>query len=582
MFPQRESKPRHKQSQRNGWRIIQRMATALLALSLPTTTLAYPQAESQSFAVVSSIELLSEVYRELAAGYVEPLDTALLMKTGIRGMLRSLDPYTTLLERDDADELADITRGRYVGIGISLATLEKKLYVTAVNEESPAAAAGIRTGDAILAINEAKVANIAVDSLRTLLHGTNGSPITFQLERRGSAPRTTTVQRQSVPLKSVPYYELHNNIGYIALDGFTTRSPHEVRSAWQSLQQQATANKQPLRGLIVDLRDNSGGLLDAALEITSLFVPNGSEVVSIKGRSTHSHSTLKTTTEPLDATLPVALLINGDTASAAEIVAGALQDVDRAIILGERSYGKGLVQSVKKLSYGNTLKFTTAKYYTPSGRLIQKELKKESSPHSTNADSKQALASAVPDTTQRFYTRNHRIVYGGGGIMPDVEIKEPASPYVTALRKRGMIFLFANEWYATHSDDAPASSALLPSQTELLAHFEKFLQQKEFRYTSNAAKRLEELKSAMKESGRENPEALRTMEREVELADTEERNREAKQVAVALESAILRHASEHLARQAELRHDALVLQAEELLIYPARYRAMLKASSTRK
>ncbi|MEI6652540.1 MAG: S41 family peptidase, partial [Chlorobiaceae bacterium] len=307
--------------------------------------------EKEYFDIIKGVDLFGEVYREVSTGYVDPLDVSELMSAGIDGMLRTLDPYTVFLDEEDSGELDEMTSGQYVGIGITIASLDGGYFVTSVVDGYAAAKAGMKVGDSILAINNKEVKKASLAEVKVLIKGAVGTSLAIQLERQGTPPFIVTLVREEVRARAVSYAVCIQGVGYIEMKNFSARSANELRTAFMSLLQQAREQRVPLKGIILDLRNNPGGLLNAAVDVTSLFVRKGSEVVSIRGRSVEMAKSYETETPPLDAELPLAVLINKESASAAEIVSGAIQDLDRGVIIGERSFGKGLVQSVIRISY---------------------------------------------------------------------------------------------------------------------------------------------------------------------------------------------------------------------------------------
>ena len=498
------------------------MAALLFFFCLSSSPLSAISAhEKEYFDIIKGVDLFGEVYREVSAGYVDPLDVSELMYAGIDGMLRTLDPYTVFLDEEDSGELDEMTSGQYVGVGITIATLDGGYFVTSVVDGYAAAKAGIKVGDSILAINNKEVKNTSLAEVKALIKGAVGTSLTMQLERQGTPPFTAALMRQEVRVLSVSYAACIQGVGYIEMKNFSARSSNELRTAILSLLQQAREQRKPLKGIILDLRNNPGGLLNAAVDVTSIFVSKGSEVVSIRGRSVEMAKSYRTEAPPLDLALPLVVLVNKESASAAEIVSGAIQDLDRGVIIGERSFGKGLVQSVIRISYDNTLKLTTAKYYTPSGRLIQKE-------HKAGHESRKVLPKASGNNaSQVFYTKNRRKVFGSGGITPDIELSEQVtSPYMSELRKKGMLFLFASLY--------SSSSPLLPLQPfdrhQLMASFGNFLRDKKFVYTSETEGRFNELKESMKNvqpAHNDNDQnSLKLLQQEIDLLKEQEIEKE--------------------------------------------------------
>ncbi len=548
------------------------MVALLCSCSIPSYSVAEePPPDKEYFEIVKSIDLLGEVYREVSKNYVDQLNVSQLMYAGIDGMLRTLDPYTVFLDENDAGELDEQTNGQYVGIGITIATVEGKFFVTSVAAGHPAAKAGIKVGDTILAINKKELNNVSPEEVKSLIKGSVGTSITFGLERLGVLPFSVTLVREEVRVTTVSYSSIIDGVGYLEMKSFGTRSAAELREALQGLIQQAQESHVPLKGVILDLRNNPGGLLNAAVDVASVFIAQGSEVVSIRGRSSDVVKSYPTEVPPVDAAIPLVVLINSQSASAAEIVSGAVQDLDRGIIVGERSFGKGLVQSVVKISYDSSLKLTIAKYYTPSGRLIQKEVKM--------ADGKrQALPKAHgEDASQVFKTKNGRNVYGGGGIKPDMTISEPVpSAYFAELRKRGLTFLFATQYCAAYPVKPPSPL----DRQALMVSFGDFLRNKQFVYTSEAERRFNELKESVAKSQAAGDESrvksFSVLQQTIDSMKAQEIERSSNDVADALEVEIQRHYDDHLARKEELGHDVAVKKAVELLSDAAKYSSVLQ------
>ena len=567
------------------WRVALRrgvqgvMIALLLFCTVPSASFSMPLTASvpadttdkEYFEILKSIDLLGEVYREVSKNYVDRLNVSGLMYAGIDGMLRTLDPYTVFLDENDSDELDEMTSGQYVGIGISIASLDGAVFVSSVVDGYAAAKVGIRVGDCIVSINNEPLRKTPLDKVKAQIKGVAGSSVLFGLERQGSPPFSARLTREEVRLSSVSYSGIIGGIGYIEMKSFGTRSMADLREALQGLVRQAAEQHLPLKGVILDLRNNPGGLLTVAVDVASLFVPSGSAVVSIRGRSATMDKSFVTETPPLDTQLPLAVLINSQSASAAEIVAGAMQDLDRGIVIGERSYGKGLVQSVVRLSYNSAVKVTTSKYYTPSGRLIQKE--------SNNAvsESRKVLSASSHGgkASEVYYTKGKRVVYGGGGILPDIQLAEQtASPYLLELRKKGLLFLFSSLYRSTHP--------LIPSQPldrpALMALFSDFLRSKNFVYTSLPERLFVELKESMKKVQPENTgrsQSFMFLQQEIEQFKKQEILNESADVAQELEEELLRHYDERLSRRVELDHDLVVKKAVEQLSDARKYAKIL-------
>ena len=548
------------------------MVALLCFFPVPSSSLAAePPPDKEYFEIIKSIDLLGEVYREVSKNYVDTLNVSELMYAGIDGMLRTLDPYTVFLDEEDSGELDEQTNGHYVGVGITISSLDGTFFVTSVAAGHPAANAGIRVGDSIVAINNREVKNMSPEEVKTLIKGAVGTSIVFQLERHGVQPLTVTLVREEVRVNTVSYSAIIDGVGYLEMKSFGARSSAELREAFLLLSKQAQENHVPLKGVILDLRNNPGGLLNAAVDVASLFITQGSSVVSIQGRSAEVVKSYLTEAPPVDVAIPLVVLINSQSASAAEIVSGAIQDLDRGIIIGERSFGKGLVQSVIKISYDSALKLTIAKYYTPSGRLIQKEVKM--------ADGKRKVLPKGhgEDASQVFMTKNGRKVYGSGGILPDILLSEPTpSPYLAALRKRGLPFFFSTDYCAAFPVNPPS----LVDSKALMELFDDFLRNKKFVYTSDAERRFNELKESLAKSPPSSDDSSRlksftVLQQEIDRMKAQEIESASTDVLAALDVEIFRHYDDHLARKAELDHDLAVKKAVEVLSDAAKYSSAL-------
>ncbi|HET7153541.1 MAG TPA: S41 family peptidase [Candidatus Kapabacteria bacterium] len=357
--------------------------------------------------ITRGLDIFSKVYREVAYKYVENVDPEEFMKYGIDRMLESLDPYTVFIDDKKSDEIDLITNGKYGGIGISVGVRDSNFIVTNVMEGFTAARNGIKIGDAILRIDSVDLTGKTSEDVRDLFRGEPGTTLHMSISRNGVAhPIDFTLTREEILLKNVSYSGiLNHNIGYIRLEHFTRGAGEEVRESVKELKNEGAQR------LVLDLRGNPGGLLDQAVEVVSQFVPRNSLIVSTHGRTEDAEHKYYTQEEPVAPDLPLMVLVNSESASASEIVAGALQDLDRALIVGTRTFGKGLVQTITPLPYNTTLKITTAKYYTPSGRCIQE----------INYGSKQnGVFRPFPDSTRKtFFTIHHRPVRDEGGIAPD-------------------------------------------------------------------------------------------------------------------------------------------------------------------
>jgi len=523
--------------------------------------------DERYFSDLKGIELMGQVYREVAEKYVDTLSISRLMYSAIDGMLETLDPYTVFLDEQQSRELGELTSSQYAGIGITIGSIESSIFVTSVEKGWPAAKAGMLVGDRITEVNGVRLKNKSLERVRELIKGNAGVPLTLAVNRRNSGRLTFRLMREEIRLSTVNFSGLVEGFGYIGLESFGTRTFEDVQRALAGIREEVATSGGPLKGIILDLRDNPGGLLDAAVDVTSMFVPEESPVVSIRGRSQGSTKAYRTMRAPEEPDIPLAILINARSASAAEIVSGAVQDLDRGILIGERSFGKGLVQSVIRLPYDNDLKLTTAKYYTPSGRLIQQE------GNGATASLRDVLPrrKRTGSGHELFRTAAKRKVYGGGGIAPDIAVEPPAeSPYLEQLRYRGMLFLFS----LNHASD-PLDSA---DSTALISAFSRFLKNHEFSYRSADEKRFEVFIQSFDEDGdrKKNMPLLEAVRDELERLRNDEVARAAGEVAVALREEIVRQRDPKAARRLELARDPLFGKTVEVLSAPRKYARLLR------
>jgi carboxyl-terminal processing protease len=396
--------------------------------------------ETRDFRIAKNLDIFFTLFREINTFYVDEIDPDKVVKTGIDNMLKTLDPYTVYYPESDVDEFTFMTTGKYGGIGSLVRGGSDYVVISEIYKGFPADLAGIKAGDILKRVDGISLKGFSTDMVSDKLKGNPGTPITLTIEREGKE-KDYSLKREKIVIPPVPYYGMiDSKTGYIRFTNFTQDCIEDVKSAFNSLK---SNNPQQI---ILDLRGNPGGLLTEAVEIVNLFVGPGHEVVSTKGKVKNFDEVFKTTKAALDEKIPLAVIINRSSASASEIVAGAIQDLDRGIIVGQRSYGKGLVQITRPLSYNTQLKVTTAKYYIPSGRCIQ--ARDFSHP---NEDGSVGI---IPDSLiSEFKTKNGRVVKDGGGISPDVEIlPEQLSQVASELYIRNFIFDYATQYYWSHPE----------------------------------------------------------------------------------------------------------------------------------
>ncbi len=389
---------------------------------------------SELFEVATQMEIYTTLFKELNMYYIDEINPAQLTESAINNMLEELDPYTRFYDEQGVEEVRINSSGEYSGIGAEPRYYDNKLVISEVYEGYSAEEEGIRVGDQILKIDDVEVSDYDSDQVINLLMGVPGTKVNLLISRNG-IQKNFTITREKILVDPVPHYQMiSDQIGYIAFDRFNNKASSSVKNAFVELKTQGMSK------LILDLRGNPGGLLNEAIDITNFFVPKNEVVVSTKAKLKKWSEVYRTRYEPIDLEIPVVVLIDGRSASASEIVAGSLQDLDRAVVVGERSFGKGLVQRYRNLTYGTKLKLTISKYYTPSGRNIQ-ELDYT---HRNGSD----IPKFSDDTRNAFKTKNGRVVYDGGGIEPDVTVEKTKETEATkALMQSDAIFNFANAFY---------------------------------------------------------------------------------------------------------------------------------------
>jgi len=461
-------------------------AAVVMAVFLAITPVASLKAQtSPDFEISKNLEILSTLYKELNTNYVDGINPSDLMKTGIDAMLDKLDPYTVYIPESEIEDYRFMTTGEYGGIGSLIHKQGEYIIISEPYENSPAQKAGLKAGDKILKINDKIASGKSVEDVSAILKGQPGTSFKLVVEREGEPkPLTFDVVREKITVDPVPYYGmLEGGIGYIKLNSFTQTASADVKKALLDLKA-----KNSVTGLVLDLRDNGGGLLTEAVNIVNLFVKKNEQVVSTKGKQKDKNHSYQTTMEPVDANLPLTVLVNGNSASASEIVAGALQDLDRAVIVGRRTYGKGLVQNVFPLSYNTQVKITVAKYYIPSGRCIQEIDYAHKNAAGTNDN--------IPDSLITAYKTMHgRTVYDGKGIAPDVTTDSTRLSTISYnLLTKYILFEYATKYATTHPTIESAGTFKLSDSD--YNDFIAFTEKKGFEFKTAAEKELETMKKA--------------------------------------------------------------------------------------
>lgn len=412
-----------------------------ILIALPIALMSARVADNY-FEVSKNMEIFTDVYKELNIYYVDDTKPGAMMKSGIDAMLRSLDPYTVYYPESKIEDAMFMQTGQYGGIGTLVNTINGKITITEPYQNYPAAKSGLLAGDVVIKVDGVNVEGKVHDDISDMLTGQPGSKVTITIMRPGeSSPRQIELTREEIKVPDVPYYGMMDKtMGYIKLNSFTQTASSEVKAAFLALK------KQNMTELVLDLRGNGGGLMREAINIVNFFVPKGTEVVRTKGKISEWNKTFYASVEPIDTQIPIVVLVDGMSASASEIVSGSLQDLDRAVVVGTESYGKGLVQQTKDLAYNTKLKLTVAKYYTPSGRCIQRL-------DYSHRDKETGKVTAVADSAiKSFKTKSGRTVFDGRGISPDRPLPDDAAPHVlVALVENWVSFDWANQYKATHN-----------------------------------------------------------------------------------------------------------------------------------
>jgi carboxyl-terminal processing protease len=443
--------------------------------------------DQKNFEIAKNLEIYYTLFRELNMFYVDDVNPNKLVKTSIDEMLESLDPYTNFISEDQMEDFRFMTTGEYAGIGALIGQQKGKIVISEPYEGFPAQKFGLKAGDIILEVEGKSTENMTTEDVSNLLKGPAKKPVKIKVQRPGDKkPFEVDVVREKISIDAVPYYGMvDDNTAYIRLSNFTANCSEDVKKAFLELKE----NKP--EALILDMRSNPGGLLQEAVKIVNLFVPKGSEIVSTKGKVKQWDKTYTATSTPLDTAIRIAVLTNRGSASASEIVAGAIQDLDRGLVVGSRTFGKGLVQTTRDLAYNSKLKVTTAKYYIPSGRCIQAL--------DYSHRNEDGSVGHVPDSLiSEFTTKKGRKVYDGGGIVPDIVLKpEQLSNLGIGLITNFLVFDFATK-YANQTESI-ARPEEFEITDEIYNQFSAFVKENNFQYESQSKQMLEDLIEQAKE-----------------------------------------------------------------------------------
>ena len=434
------------------------------------------------FEVGKNLEIFNELYKNINIYYVDDVNPGELIDTGIDAMLESLDPYTQYIAESDMEDYRIMTTGQYGGIGAMIRKKDDGVMVSEPYEGYPAMTNGIKAGDLILKVDGRDTKGMDTEDVSKLLKGQAGTKVNIVTSRDGQAPEDHALTREEIKIPDVPYsgfIDQGNKVGYIKLNSFTQTAGQEVRKAFTELKEQGAQK------MVLDLRGNGGGLLREAINIVNIWVPKGLTVVETKGKISEWDKTYKTLSEPLDKEMPLVVLVDTGSASASEIVTGALQDLDRAVIVGHRTYGKGLVQQTRDLFYNSKLKVTVAKYYIPSGRCIQKV-------DYAHHDKEGKAVIKADSTILAFKTADGRPVYDGRGIAPDIAVDLPPLPKIVGgLYQADLFFDFANQYQWTHDSIPPPERFTITE--DIYQQFLTFVKDKKFEYHTESLDDLDKL-----------------------------------------------------------------------------------------
>lgn len=463
-----------------------RITTLLLLFMLPFGLMA--QEKQNNFEIAKSIDIYNSLLRELNLNYVDEINPGELNEAAIDAMLQGLDPYTVFIPESEIESARFITTGEYGGIGALIHYDGEYTVISDPYYGWPAQKAGLQAGDVILSVNGVDTHKKNTAEVSELLKGQPGTDVVLKLRRYGQdKPVEKTLKREKVKIDNIPYYTVFDNgIAYLSLSGFTRDVASEMKAKLVEMKK-----NHELKGFILDLRGNGGGLLNEAVDIVNLFIPKGKPVVSMRGKSQNANALHATNNAPFDEEIPLAILVDGGSASASEIVSGAIQDYDRGVIIGQRTFGKGLVQNILPLSYNTQMKVTIAKYYIPSGRCIQEI---------DYSHKKDTLNVKNDSLGKPFKTMGGRTVYEGHGIMPDVKVERDTFATVTAyLYGKNYIFDYANKFCFEHKSIDSADVFKIDDVT--YQDFMNFVKGKDFNYTTESELALEKLKQAAQEDG---------------------------------------------------------------------------------
>ncbi len=545
------------------------MRKKLIVLLIPVLgvfALSFTPPAERYFEIAKNLDIFASLFKEVNALYVDEVNPNQLIRTGIDAMLMSLDPYTNFIAEDEVETYRTMNTGQYGGIGAVTRVIGNRTLVTMVYEGYPAQKNGLKIGDEVIKMDEVELSKLSIEEANRLMRGQLGTNVKLTVKRVGT-PELIQLEfkREKIKVSNVPYFGIiGSNTGYVQLTDFTPDAGKEVRNAVVSLKEQGATN------IILDLRDNPGGLLFEAVNICNIFIPKGKKVVTTMGKVQNSNVSYETLNNPTDLEIPVAVLINRGSASASEIVAGTLQDYDRAIIIGEKSFGKGLVQIPRQLSYNSQVKITTAKYYTPTGRCIQVL--------DYSHRRQDGSVGSIPDSVKKeFKTSKGRIVYDGGGVDPDIVVEgDDVSSLTQMLYSTGLIFDFATLYASKHAT-IPSAREFKLSDKEY-DEFVDFVKSKKYNYKSPVEVQLKVLENQAKKE--KYYDDLSSQINQINELLKESRKRDLytfkDQIKNLLEKDIaMRYYLEKGSTEVAFKHDADIKKSIEVLNTPKEYKKIL-------
>lgn len=541
-----------------------RKKTFLLLISIAALSLlAFKRLEdNRYFEIIKNLEIFTNAYKEINHSYVDELEPGKLMRVCIDAMVGSLDPFTNYISETDIEGYRYLYDGRYNAVGLEARKMGDWVVVTELLEDSPAHKAGLKVGDAITAISGQSAKGRSAEDVMAFLRGVQGTKVDVTVRRPGEDKELRlTIERAEIEAKNVPHSGfVADDIGYVNLTTFTQNAGRNVADAVKALKEK----KPSLRGIIFDLRDNGGGLLNEAVNVANVFVPRGEFITAMRGKVPEWDRSFSTTLAPVDDKIPVVVLINKRSASASEIVSGALQDLDRAVLIGQRSYGKGLVQNTRDIGYNAKIKLTTAKYYIPSGRCIQSVRYRNGEPVD------------IPDAERAvFRTRNGRPVLDGGGVTPDIVLPaDTASGFVRALLEQHIIFDYVSEWMRKHANTVDSIETFTFKDWD---DFQQFVQRRQFIYETESEKKLRDLATLAAHEGLNVQAEIQALERKIKADRTGEMARNRARIIREIEEEIIGRVYFQSGKvRKRLKNDPEVEEAIKLLRDSDRYRAILK------